>query len=305
MANKLILQDAIKVRDSITATQSKNITKLYNDWADEIIKNAKSYSRRNTHSAMMQERQMKESKKMLTEASQNVSNSIYKGIKQSMYTVSDAMVKSSVDWLSSLGFSIDGLNGAFNHVPEDVVRNLITGQVYQSGWSLSSRIWGENEKTLKDIYQIIAKGAAENVSIYDIAKQLEQYVRPGASKKWNLIAPDGIKIYKKQIDYNAQRLARTLIQHSYQQSFVAVTKDNPFIEKYIWRANGSRVCPLCASRDGAIFEKNALPLDHPNGMCFIEPVVADNLVDKIADWFNSPDGTYPEIDEFAKELGYH
>ena len=32
-----------------------------------------------------------------------------------------------------------------------------------------------------------------------------------------------------KVDYNAQRLARTLVQHSYQQSVIAVTKDNPFV----------------------------------------------------------------------------
>ena len=46
-------------------------------------------------------------------------------------------------------------------VPDDVVRNLLTGQIYDSGWSLSSRIWGDNENTLKDIYQVMAKGLTE------------------------------------------------------------------------------------------------------------------------------------------------
>jgi len=37
----------------------------------------------------------------------------------------------------------------------------------------------------------------------------------------------------------------------------------------------------------------------------MEPVVVDNMVDQLADWFNSPDGTYPDIDEFAKNFGYN
>ena len=59
----------------------------------------------------------------------------------------------------------------------------------------------------------------ENCSYYEIAKDLESYVRPNARLPWNLRMADGKKIYKKQIDYNAQRLARTLVQHGYQQSF--------------------------------------------------------------------------------------
>ena len=33
--------------------------------------------------------------------------------------------------------------------------------------------------------------------------------------------------------------------------------------------------------------------------------VADDMIDQLADWFNSPDGTYPEIDAFAKNFGYN
>jgi len=57
-------------------------------------------------------------------------------------------------------------------------------------------------------------------------------------------------------------------------------------------------------RDGRVFQKGNLPMDHPNGMCTIEPVVVDDMIDQLADWFNSPDGTYPEIDEFAKDFGW-
>ena len=45
-------------------------------------------------------------------------------------------------------------------------------------------------------------------------------------------------------------------------------------------------------------------MDHPNGMCVMEPVISKDINDQLADWFNSPDGTYPEIDEFAGNFGY-
>ena len=61
---------------------------------------------------------------------------------------------------------------------------------------------------------------------------------------------------------------------------------------------------MCKARDGVHYKKTELPMDHPNGMCTMEPVVADDMIDQLADWFNSPDGTYPEIDEFAKNFGY-
>lgn len=304
MANKLIFKDAEAARDAIMDSQKKEIAALYENWADEIGERAKYYSHKSTASAPVSERYYKELQKQLRATSQEISNEVYSKIKKNMYTVADAVVADNVKWLESFGFSKDGLNAAFSYVPDEIVRNLITGQIYDSGWSLSASIWGDNEQTLKDIYQVMAKGLAENKPIYEIAKDLEKYVRPSAQLPWNLRAADGVKIYKKQVDYNAQRLARTLVQHGYQQSFVAATQKNPFITEYIWRSNGSRVCELCAARDGAHFKKTELPLDHPNGMCTMEPVVVDDLVDQLADWFNSPDGTYPEIDEFASNFGY-
>lgn len=303
-ANPLIFADAEKARDAITAAQMKEIEKLYEEWADEIGERAKYYAHKSTASSVLAERQMKELQKQLRATSQQVSNEVYSGIKSSLYTVSDSVVKCNDSWMASFGFDVKNISVAFNHVPDEMVRMVVTGQVYQSGWSLSSRIWGDNEQTLKDIYQVVAKGMAENMPIAEIAKNLEAYVRPSAKLPWNLTAKDGVKIYKKKVDYNAQRLARTLIQHTYQQTFIAMTQKNPFITDYIWNANGSRVCELCKARDGQHFKKDELPMDHPNGMCVMIPNVVDNLEDQLVNWFNSPDGTYPEIDEFSKNFGY-
>lgn len=303
MAN-LIFKDAEAAKAAIMASQKKEIAELYEKWADEIGERAKYYSHRSNASAPVSERYYKELQKQLRQTSQEVSNEIYKKIKSNIYTVADAVVSDNVKWLESFGFSSTGLNAAFSYVPNEIVQKLITGQIYDSGWSLSSRIWGDNEQTLKDIYQVMAEGLAENKPIYEIAKDLEPYVRPSAKLPWNLRMADGKKIYKKQVDYNAQRLARTLVQHGYQQSFIATTQKNPFITEYIWRSNGSRVCDLCKARDGVHYKKTELPMDHPNGMCTMEPVVADDMIDQLADWFNSPDGTYPEIDAFAGNFGY-
>lgn len=304
MANKLVFKDAEEAKKSIMAEQQREIAKLYEDWADDIAKQAEYYSHKFNSSAYVSERYYKQLRRQLRKTSQEVSNEIYNKIKSNMYLISDEVVKSNVKWLKSFGFSEEGLNATFSYVPKDTVERLVTGQIYKSGWSLSKRIWGDNEQTLKDIYQVMAKGIAEQKPIYDIAKDLESYVRPNARLPWNLRMADGVRIYKKQVDYNAQRLARTLVQHSYQQSFISTTKDNPFVLDYVWRANGSRVCELCMSRDGMHYKKDDLPMDHPNGMCVMEPTIDKDMNEKLADWFNSPDGTYPEIDEFASNFGY-
>lgn len=310
--NKLIFEDAEKARDAITASQKKEIAKLYENWAAEIGERAKYYSHKSAPSYAVAERQMKELMKQMEATSHEIANEVYTCVKKNIYLVADSVVQQNVEWLKSLGFAGDTLDAAFNYVPDEIVRNIITGQIYDSGWSLSKRIWSDNEDTMKTAYQIVAGDMAQNKSIYEIAKDLESYVEPGAKKPWNLTMKDGRKIYPKQVDYNAQRLARTLVQHGYQQSFKATTEKNPFIEAYKWNANGSRVCDLCMERETmnkyglghGIYPKDKMPMDHPNGMCTMEPVVVDNLVDQLADWFNNPDGTYPEIDAFVGNFGY-
>ena len=309
----LLFEDAAKAKDAIMVSQQKEIQMLYLDWAEDIADKAYYYAMKSNASAAISEKYYKELYKQMKETNKQLGKEIQGIITGNMYTIADSVVASNVEWLKTFGFSAEGLNAAFSYIPNDVVQRLITGQIYQGGWNLSQRIWSDSQQTQKDIYQIMARGLAEQKSIYEIAKDLESYVRPGASKKWNpVLAMRNTKtgeieykrLYKNNVDYNAQRLARTLAQHSYQQSFIAATQNNPFITEYIWHSNGSRVCELCLTRDGKHFKKNELPMDHPNGMCTMEPVVVDDMVDQLADWFNSPDGTYPEIDEFAGNFGY-
>ena len=295
---------ATAVRDSVTKEQQEYIESAYKKWSEDVFKQAEYYGKLTTSSSSVSQVYYQQLYKQMQAQSKEIANGVYTNIVDGMAKVSDAVVKDAVDWMSSFGISKKGLDAAFSYVPQSTVNSLITGSVYgkPGSWSLSAAIWGDNEKTLKDIYSIMSQGIAMQMPIEDIANKLSQYVSPTKQLMWT--GPNGMRIYKHAVDYNAQRLARTLVQHTYQQSFVAATKDNPFITEYVWNANGSRACPICIDRDGTHYDKDKLPLDHPNGMCTMEPVVDDNIVDKLANWVNGEDGTYPEIDEFAKKFGY-
>lgn len=305
MSTPLIFQDAEKARDNICAEDQKRIRQLYQEWAKEVGERAEYYGTKTNASAYWQQQQMLVLQKQLENEAKEIYKQIQSGAKESMYLVADKVVGANAAYLSSLGFPKDGVNAALTSVPTQVVNNIVTGQIYDSGWSLSKAIWGDQNKTLSDIYTIVAKGRAMNMSAYDVSKMLEKYVNPSRAKMWNLKMADGAKIYKKAVDYNAQRLVRTLNQHAYQQSVIQSAKANPFIKDVIWRANGSRPCPICLDRDGQHFAWDNVPMDHPNGMCTMEPNTdIDNTIDQLVDWVNSPDGTFPEIDEFAKNFGY-
>lgn len=305
MSTPLIFQDAEKARDNICAEDQKKIRELYKEWAKEVGERAEYYGTKTNASAYWQQQQMLALQKQLENEAKEIYKQIQSGTKESMYLVADKVVGANAAYLSALGFPKDGVNAAFTSVPTQVVNNIVTGQIYEGGWNLSKAIWGDQNKTLSDIYTIVAQGRAMNMSAYDVSKMLEKYVNPSAAKMWNLKMADGVKIYKKSVDYNAQRLVRTLNQHAYQQSVIQTAKANPFIKGIIWRANGSRPCPICIDRDGQHFTWDNVPMDHPNGMCTMEPNTdIDSTIDQLVDWVNSPDGTFPEIDEFAKQFGY-
>ena len=296
----LKLKDAEKARDDIMKSQKKEIEKLYKKAAKDVAKKAKGLRYKTNISSQMRIVYLNQLEKQLQAEVSKISTELTGITKNGMRKVSKAVVNNSLSNLNKLGMNTSGL---LSRVPDDVVRNIATGNVYDSGWSLSKRIWGIQQKTMQDIHTVVAEGVAQNKSTYEIAKDLEKYVDPKAAKKW-----EWNKVYpgtNKKVDYNAQRLARTLTQHAYQQSTERVNNPNPFVTGYEWRSAliHGRTCKQCEERNGTIYAKGEVPMDHPQGLCTILPVVEQpltDIADQIADWVESDDGTYPEMDVFYK-----
>lgn len=302
----LKLAGAEELRKNFTKTQAARISKLYEQWAAEVSDLAEKYASKNASSASLQGRQLKLLQKQIEETGKSLTSKISEEIKIEMNLVSRSVFEDYAEWMGKFGFSKSGLNAAFSHVPKDIVNSIASGRVYSGKWSLSKAIWGANGKNLKAINEVIAGGVAQDKPIYEIAKDLEVFINPKKKrKKWNLTDKDGRKIYPKAVDYDAQRLARTMIQHSYQQSVKVASEENPFIKKIRWNSNGSRVCDICKKRDGKIYDIDKVPLDHPNGMCVMEPVAMDDddITDELAAWVRGNKQS-KEIDEFAKKVGY-
>lgn len=266
-SKNLIFKDAWKARDSITKRQEREIRKLYNEWAKEIRDKANILSKIGTPESANQSRELAQLYYRLRSASKQLTAEINTKIQDNVKYMANAVTRCNKRWLHSLGFTNTSIDTKFSFIKDMAIRNIITGNVYGSGYSLSTRIWNIQSGMMKDIYSVVAKGIAQNMSVYDISKLLEKYVNPSVR------LPYKFGVHNQVTDYNAQRLARTLIQHTYQQTLVALTKDNPFVKGYIWHANGAHSCKLCDNRDGNIYSAEDLPLDHPNGMCTMEPYI--------------------------------
>jgi len=282
--NRLIFQDAIRARNAIALEQRREIHNLYSDWAEEIDEFANRHPEtKTTTNPALVALYVAGLQSMLAKSNDRISGEVEKIATRSIRRMSEAVVSSNTKWLTSLGFSAE-YAASKSAVPDAIVQRIATGKTYGGRWNLSSAIWGDNKETHRQIREIIEGGMKEGKSVHQMAKDIERFVNPDKAKPWNLRNAKGRKIYPRDVDYNAQRLVRTTVQHSYQESLYESTKDNDLIIGWTWVANGSRVCEVCEEKNGTFIPKeDGMPLDHPQGMCVYPPVFADNWKEKLRD----------------------
>lgn len=295
----LTFKSAEEIRSNVTLDQQRKIVQMYKKLAEQAKKQAEAIKGKDNVSSILREQYLNILVEQLINASEDISDSIESTIKSNMKTVSEGVVQDQRDFLKLVG--MPGFESAFSHVPTQIVQTVANGDLYAGNWTLSKAIWGSSKKMSDDINRIVAEGIASNKSAYEIAKDLETYVNPSKAKPW-----DWGKVYpgtNRVVDYNAQRLARTMVSHAYQQSVVNTCKPNPFVTGIKWVAsNSARTCELCKQRDGMIYPKDDVPLDHPNGICTYVAVIPNmsDVADRLADWVEGKSD--PAIDAFAISL---
>lgn len=233
------------------------------------------------------------------------SSSVLSNVSGAMLPVTEAVVQDMGKFYSRIGLK---LGSSYASVPEEVVASLKAGKVYDSSWTLSKAIWGDNKKVHEEIYNIIARGRALNKSSLELAQDLEMYVNPDAKKSW-----DWSRVYpgsRTQIDYSAYRLATTMVSHAYEKSIIECAKRSPFAQGIQWYAsNSDRTCQLCHERSETdhhglgkgVYPLDDVPLDHPNGMCTYGIVTLDErtLAERVSDWVSGLSDE--ELDEYLRE----
>lgn len=299
-------EDAEKARDELTKRQEREIRKYYNEWAKQVRDEAKSLS--SNQSAQQDARGMAKLYYELRQGSRQLSAEINNEVSKNINDMGSVVVRTNKRWLSSLGLSTNSLDYKMSKSKDIAIRSILTGNLYSNSIPLSERIWDISNNNLKDIYSIVARGIALNQSTNDIAIQLEKYLSANKQLGWNIKSyydSNGrlhiAHIHNNTPDWRAQRLARTMLQHAYQQSLVALTKDNPFVKGYIWHADGANACPLCLDRDGQFYTASELPLDHPNGQCDFEVAVdEEKVMNDLAGFYENPI-EYPDIQRFVND----
>lgn len=209
----------------------------------------------------------------------------------------------------------------FSTVPELALRAIINGGLYKDGRGLSQRIWFATNNFARDIDYMLKKGIAAKKSAIELARDLETFVKPGAQRPWSWgkVYPN---LRSRQVDYNAQRLARTSITHAFRESQYESARRNPFAEAIHWELSdqhyerqikhyGPDECDDYANQNWyglgkGNFPKDEVPLSHPQCLCHTYPVVAkslDQIARELQDWLDG--GSNPVLDEWYWKYGQY
>lgn len=329
--------DASKARVQITRAQEKAISDMYRSLARDISREIESLRQKTNVSSRIRSEYLRDLSRQINEELRRIGENQNSSIRNAMTAVSQAVVDNNAKMLSSFGVNIAGIS---SKIPTEVVREIASGELYKDRWNLSSAIWRNTVKSQEKINMIVAQGVAGQKSTLDIARDIEKYVKPTKAKPSRTIVtkkytidengkkvprldssgkPIVSKFYFGRVDYNAQRLARTMVSHAYQDTLLRTTRDNPFVECYEWlTSNSDRVCEICKERaenfhgviiDGVqmlgYYYADDVPLDHPNGMCTLDvyiPYSYDEIADRIANWANGESDS--GLDDFAESLGF-
>ena len=175
----------------------------------------------------------------------------------------------------------DQVNKLVDIANRDAVEQIIQGKVYEGGKGLDERLWNATSKSGEKIQDAVASCMAEGMGAAEMAQNLKEFAMGGhhtwsRNKIREKLGSGYARKYSGGLDYESLRLARTTITHQAQVETINTKRVNPYMGGVQWHSNheAGRTCDRCNELDGRLFiiDKEDIPLDHPNGACWLEPV---------------------------------
>ncbi|MDI6617886.1 MAG: hypothetical protein QME45_04300 [Clostridiales bacterium] len=285
----------------LTIEQQKEIAKIYEDSIKELSDKAAAAKDKS-----LTQRWYMDYAKNLQNARDKLNISLSGKIKNAIRQTGNYAVEPDAQILKNAFYKIGidvgpHFTDMFSQVPENVLTIMENGDIYKDDKGLSNRIWNISNEYKQNIDYVIKKAITEQKSAYELAKDLETFVKPTAQRPWSWgnVYPN---MRNKQIDYNAQRLARTSITHGFREAQNKSAEINPFIEAMHWELSsqhyerqiknwGEDICDEYARHDEGFgkgnFRKGEVPVGHPQCLCVtyaIIPQTYDEMADELRDW---------------------
>lgn len=317
---KLILE-ARKKKLKIYKSSYREIIKIYQDVAKELDLKALKSKR-----GSLTEKVALDYKKQIDKTLKDLRKVLYSKHKGNFEAAAKAASEIQLSFFNRIGktYGADiakGFENIFSRVPKEVINEIISGGFYKDNMGLSDRIWWDIRKMDKDFNYMLKRAIAEKKSAADFAKDIQRYVKPGARKtiEWN-------KVYggtsKKQVEYNALRLARTSINHSYFETNRRSSKMNPYVDGIKWelseqhferqiRPYGRDECDDFAEQNDydlgvGVFPEDEIPVPHPNCLCYQYSLITKKLPEigkELRSWLDGADNQM--LDSWYRKYGEH
>ncbi len=300
-----LVKDARKKQLALTTDQFNQIRSLYSDVAKDLKRKANKANK-----GSLTQGWLKDYRKAILSDMKQLNNTLQSKITDGIGASANIASSVQLSFFDKInlkyGLGMDKtFRTMFSNVNIDTVKEMINGDFYKDGKGLSKRIWFTGSKVNGNIDYIIQQGLLEKKSAYDLSNDLQTYVDPYAQKDW-----DWKQVYPNAsatVDYCAQRLARTSITHAYSLATLKSCEKNPYVTKVMWHSVlSSRTCELCSDRDGETYTLDECPVDHPNGMCYQEPLLDKSIEDigsDLGDWVNGDSGSNPMLDDWYAKYG--
>lgn len=183
-----------------------------------------------------------------------------------------------------------GIPAIFRAVPDNAT-NAVLARVFDDGKLFSDRIWDLQQFSQNEISKTVAKGVLQGKSHTELMKDLEPFLRmdndefQAFQRVWAETHDEAWKADWKtrgRLKYNLHRLARTEINNAHREGMIWSARVSPWVESLKWNLSASHpkpdICDTWASQDlydlgDGIYPFDSVPLDHPNGLCFMTNVL--------------------------------
>lgn len=293
--------------------QEKEIIKIYKESAKQISEKLSKVKAGGLTSRYLTE--LDKAVKMYTkELDYKLSKSIKDGINAS----SEIAAQAQLSFFENMHLDED-LNSTFRkmftQLNIDVIKTLISSNYYKDGKILDNRIWNITRKNAKDINKFIKVNITSGTNARELAKELDRYINP-----LSRITPKTLKAgISKNISYQAQRLARTSLDHANTEAYIQGSRKNPFCKGLKWNLSSSHyerqvkrhgldICDKYAEENiyklgAGVFPPDKYPISHPNCLCYCTTVMLD-IEDARAEliaWVKGESNT--KLDKWLEDYG--
>lgn len=159
---------------------------------------------------------------------------------------------------------------ATRRLEKGILKNQVRG-TYQTGFSLSRRVWDLRDGHLRQMRNTVASGIAQGRPATAIAKDVKGFTVVGPTAS-GVATGSGPGVYRSAYK-NALRLARSETNIAYHEAEIEYAKAKGY--KKMWNVSkGKRTEDICDELAGNIYEAEDVPaLPHPNCSCYLTTVI--------------------------------